>query len=350
MTSSAIDIRSMTVAFGPTTVLHEVSLQVPRKAITAVVGPSGSGKTTFLRAVAGLEPVRSGSIAVGGVEVFGSGVDLAPHKRSIGLVPQEGALFGHLTVAGNIGFGLGPWWRRSPDRAARITELLEVIEMEEYRKRRPSTLSGGQRQRVALARALAPRPTVIALDEPFSALDADLRVRLRNHVRKTLLSERATGLLVTHDREEAMAMADQIVVLIGGRVRQVGSPQAIYTEPSDSDVARLFGEGTMIEATAEGDYASSSIGSVKLRRRAHGRGNLVIRPRDLETVSNRSCDVIGSARVTEVRNRGDDVLHVARTDGGDEVLLAVDPDEQAPVGELVSYRQRRPVHFISATR
>ncbi|OCW86931.1 ABC transporter [Nocardia farcinica] len=351
MTSCAIDVRSMTVAYGPTTVLHEVSLQVPREAITAVVGPSGSGKTTFLRAIAGLESIRSGTIEIGGVQVAGGAVDLPPHTRSIGLVPQEGALFGHLTVAGNIGFGLGPWWRRRTGRAARITELLEVIEMEEYRRRRPSTLSGGQRQRVALARALAPRPTVIALDEPFSALDADLRVRLRTHVRNTLLSERATGLLVTHDREEALAMADHIVVLIGGKVRQVGPPQEIYIEPSDSDVARLFGEATIIEATASGGHAASSIGAVKLRKGAKGRGHLVIRPRDLETVSDPrgSSDVVGSARVVAVRNRGDDVLQVARTASGDEVLLACDPDQQAAVGQLVSYRQRRPVHFISAT-
>ncbi|GAA1482342.1 ABC transporter ATP-binding protein [Gordonia sinesedis] len=361
----AVAVDGLRVGYGDRVVLDDISLEVPSGSITVVVGPSGCGKTTLLRALAGLEPVRAGRIEIGGTVVTGDGVHVPPERRRLGLVPQDGALFGHLSVAGNVGFGLGPWWHRQPGRAQRIDDLLEVVGLTELRQRRPSTLSGGQRQRVALARALAPRPEVIGLDEPFSALDADLRVRLRGHVRDTILAEGATGLLVTHDREEAMAMADVVVVLIGGRIRQSGPPQEVYTEPRDVEVARLFGDVAVLPATAEERIGRSAVGPLALRRAGTGEGSVLIRPRDLaltvpgadgaepvsatpDSTRDVPGDGLGSAVVTAVRSRGDDVVVSVDVDGTG-LLLAADPDVPVRPGELVGVEQRRPVHFLPRT-
>ena len=347
-TDHALQVDSLSVGYGSADVLRAVTFDVPRGSITAVVGPSGSGKTTLLRAIAGVEPVRAGRIEIGGVTVAGDGIDVPPERRRIGLVPQEGALFGHLSVAANVGFGLGPWWRRSPGRSARIDELLGIVGLSEMRRRHPSTLSGGQRQRVALARALAPRPEIIGLDEPFSALDSDLRARLRTHVRETLLAQGATGLLVTHDREEAMAMADRIVVLIDGQVRQVGPPQTVYTEPRDLETARLFGDFTTAPATASGTTADGPLGRLRLRREAVGDGVVMLRPRDLELspVEEDSRDM-WHATVTGVRARGDDVLVTAAVDG-QQILVSTDPGARLARGDTVWVSQRRPLHFLPA--
>lgn len=367
--NDAVRVEDISVVFGDTTVLDGVSLEVPAGSITAVIGPSGCGKTTLLRTIAGLEPIRSGRIEIGGTEVAAvrtdgtRRVDVPTEKRSFGLVPQEGALFGNLSVAGNIGFGLGPWWRRTPGRAPRITELLDVVGLSELRARRPSELSGGQRQRVALARALAPRPAVIGLDEPFSALDAQLRTRLRRHVRDTILADGTSGLLVTHDREEAMSMADRIVVLMAGRVRQVGPPEGIYLEPVDIEVARMFGEVSELPGEARGGRVQCGAGVLRLRQSACGPGTVLLRPGDLEIVTGTgSGDSTGSpdgvdrghGRVLAVTPCGDHIevgLSVLPVADGDEhgaaaeLTVRAEPEWAGAPGDRVTYRQRRPVHF-----
>ena len=238
MTDSLLVLAGVSVAYGRTTVLEDICLEVPRGSITAVLGPSGCGKTTLLRAVAGLESVAAGTIVIDGRQVAGPGSSVPPERRGVGLVPQDGALFPHLTVRKNIGYGL----RGRPGRDARIDALIDLIGLRDVADHRPGQLSGGQRQRVALARALAPAPALIGLDEPFSALDAGLRTRLRSEVGELLRGSGATVLLVTHDPVEALALADRVVVLLGGRIRQVGTPQELYSVPVDFEVGRLLGE------------------------------------------------------------------------------------------------------------
>jgi iron(III) transport system ATP-binding protein len=213
--------------FGPVAVLDDLSLTVANGDTLAIVGPSGCGKTTILRLVAGLELVDAGSITIDGTVV--SGPSWVPaHRRGIGYVPQDGALFPHLTVAENVAFGLP----RDAERRSRTAELLDLASLEAaLAERRPDQLSGGEQQRVALARALAVRPRVMLLDEPFSALDADLRGETRQAVRRLLDANAITTILVTHDREDAFTFADQVAVMENGRVVGFGSPREVLGAP-----------------------------------------------------------------------------------------------------------------------
>ncbi len=209
-TNLAVDIRGLTLGYGAEPVISDVDLQVASRQICAVLGPSGSGKTTLLRAIAGFIRPLAGEIHLDGICVSGPGVDVPPERRGIGLVPQEGALFPHLDVAGNVGFGLPR--RTKQERLAakeRIAELLEFVDLAGLEKLQPHELSGGMQQRVALARALARRPRTVLLDEPFSSLDARLRQDLRVEVRELLVQAGASAILVTHDEDEARDMAGQ---------------------------------------------------------------------------------------------------------------------------------------------
>ncbi|WP_105035569.1 ABC transporter ATP-binding protein [Cryobacterium aureum] len=285
-----VSIEGLRVAYGDTRVLDDVSLHIPRGSLVAVLGPSGCGKTTLLRAVAGLLPVTAGTITVGGRLVTGPGVQRAPEKRGMGWVPQDASLFPHLTVGENIGFGL-PRTRQSDDlycepgetsggllagltrrgraartrpaslhstlltpapispdrgrqtsRAARITELATLVGLAELVDRAPAQLSGGQAQRVSLARALAPRPDLMLLDEPFAALDPLLRAALRTEVAALLRGQHNTSLLVTHDQEEALSLADFVAVMRGGEILQFGTPADVYERPIDPWVAGFVGD------------------------------------------------------------------------------------------------------------
>lgn len=214
--SASIEIRGLTLGYGNVTVLADSDLDVARSTVAAVLGPSGAGKSTLLRAIAGFVQPQAGTIRLNGELVCGDGTYVPPERRSIGLVPQEGALFPHLNVAGNVGFGLPR--RTKADREAadeRIDELLKLVSLPNAHKLQPHELSGGMQQRVALARALARRPRTVLLDEPFSALDAQLRRELRMQVRELLIGTGAGIVLVTHDEDEAAAMADEIHLVVG---------------------------------------------------------------------------------------------------------------------------------------
>ncbi len=228
----------------PVVALHDVDLDAPDGAITAVLGPSGCGKTTLLRTLAGMERPEAGSITLGGRVLVGGGVHVPPERRRIGLVPQEGALFPHLDVAANIAFGLHGRPRR--ERRARVHELLDLVGLTGMGRRRPHELSGGQQQRVALARALAPGPEVVLLDEPFSALDTALRASLRDDVAATLRQAGTTGVLVTHDQTEALSVADRVAVMREGTMVQVGSSVEVYRRPADLWTARFLGEAVVV--------------------------------------------------------------------------------------------------------
>ena len=250
-------VRGVTKSFGPQEVLRGVDLQVPDGSFTAILGASGSGKTTLLRIVAGFERPDRGQVWLGDELVDDAGSHyLACERRRIGYVPQEGALFPHLSVGRNVGFGLS----RGAARPTRVDELLELVGLAGYRRRYPHQLSGGQQQRVALARALAIEPEVVLLDEPFSSLDAALRASVRSDVLGVLRQAGTTSVLVTHDQDEALSMADQVAVLREGVVAQLDTPAGLYGHPGDAGVAQFLGEANLIEGEVRDGLATTILG------------------------------------------------------------------------------------------
>jgi iron(III) transport system ATP-binding protein len=227
-----------------TVAVDGIDLAVPAGAFASVLGPSGSGKTTLLRCIAGFERPDAGVITLRGRELVSPTVFVRAYERGVGIVPQEGALFPHLTVSQNVGFGLTGRSRRT--RRDRVESLLDLVNLAGLGGRRPDQLSGGQQQRVALARALAPEPELILLDEPFSALDAQLRAELREEVRDLLQGIGSTTLLVTHDQAEAMSLADHLVVMRDGRVIAAGDPREVYDRPTDAELGRFLGEALVV--------------------------------------------------------------------------------------------------------
>jgi len=233
----AIEVRGLSKKYGSFQAVNDVSFEVESGKLVALLGPSGSGKSTILRTIAGLESADSGSVMLTGEDA----TDLPVQQRGVGFVFQHYALFRHMTIRDNIGFGLKIRGVPRAEARRRVDELLDLIQLGGYANRYPSQLSGGQRQRVALARALAPRPKVLLLDEPFGALDAKVRDELRTWLRRLHDEVHVTSLFVTHDQREAFEVSDQIVVLAEGRVRQIGPPQTLYEQPADPFVAGFLG-------------------------------------------------------------------------------------------------------------
>ncbi|WP_230854888.1 ABC transporter ATP-binding protein [Arthrobacter terrae] len=268
-------------SFGGTEVLKGVDLAVAKGRTTAIVGPSGSGKTTLLRLIAGFEAPDAGTISLDGQPVAGPSDWVPAHRRKVGYVAQDGALFPHLTVGQNVAFGLAG--RGGKAAAGRVAELLEMVSMDpSYAKRRPHQLSGGQQQRVALARALAREPALMLLDEPFSALDAGLRVATRRAVAATLSEAGVTTILVTHDQAEALSFADQVAVMRDGKLAQIGNPFVVYTRPADRATAEFLGDAVILEAWMEGSLATCSLGGIPVRRPpVQGRVLLMLRPEQI---------------------------------------------------------------------
>jgi iron(III) transport system ATP-binding protein len=268
--------------YGPVTALDGIDLDVRPGELLAVLGPSGCGKTTLLRLIAGFERPDAGTIAVEGEPVVGPGRFVPPERRRVGIVVQDHALFPHLTVAANVAYGL-PSARRHPARESRVVEVLEMVGLRELADRYPADLSGGQQQRVAIARALAPRPRVVLLDEPFANLDAALRGRLRLEVRAILKAAGATAVLVTHDQQEALSLADRVAVMDRGRLVQVGDPQEVYQRPADPFVARFVGEAGLVAATSDGTALETPLGRLRVTGRvpAPGPALAVVRPEAL---------------------------------------------------------------------
>ncbi|MZF88831.1 ABC transporter ATP-binding protein [Streptomyces sp. SID5643] len=265
-------------------VLQGLDLTVPGGTLAAVLGPSGCGKTTLLRVVAGFLRADTGTVALGGRTLAGPGVHLPPERRRIGIVPQEGALFPHMTVARNVAFGLTGLDRG--ERRRRTADMLDLVGLAGYGDRMPHELSGGQQQRIALARALAPRPALVLLDEPFNALDSALRAGVRADVRSALRATGATALLVTHDQQEALSTADLVAVVRQGRVAQCDTPQDLYRRPADPWVAGFVGDAVVVPATVHGggSAATTPLGTVTLTVPSKGRstGTVVLRPEQLQ--------------------------------------------------------------------
>ncbi len=253
-----------------------VDFEVGAAELFVLLGPSGSGKTTILRALGGFERPEAGRIEVGGKVVCGPEVFLPAEKRGLGFVFQDYALFPHLNVAGNVGFGLP-----RAERASRVPEVLAEVGLEALADRRPHALSGGQQQRVALARALAPRPPVMLLDEPFGNLDAATRQQLRRQTMDLLRAQGVSAVLVTHDQEEALSLGDRIAVMREGRIEQIGTPDEIYAKPRTAFVAEFLGHTNLIDGEASQRRALTPLGEVTLNEAAEGPVRLSVRPHQL---------------------------------------------------------------------
>jgi iron(III) transport system ATP-binding protein len=327
-------------AFGNQSVLAGIELTVPEGSLTAILGPSGSGKTTLLRVLAGFERSDRGVITLGDRVVEDGHHYLPPEERGIGYVPQEGALFPHLTVEKNIGFGLS----RGDRRDGRVGRLAEMVGLADLTDRYPHQLSGGQQQRVALARALAIAPEVVLLDEPFSSLDAGLRSSVRADVQRVLRDAGTTAVLVTHDQDEALSMADLVAVIRDGRIGQTGTPQELYEHPVDPAMAEFLGDANLIRGSVDSAVASTPLGTLPLRSGSTRVARptpavIMVRPEQVEIWPGRSVHGL-AARVLESEFHGHDTVMrvapdsssgmgaiVARTDGG----LALAPGTEVTV-------------------
>lgn len=278
---SAVRVVDLVVDYGGDPVVRDASCVASSGHMLAIVGASGSGKTTLLRAIAGFIPARAGTIEIGDTVVTGPGVSVPPERRGVGIVTQDGSLFPHLTVARNVGFGLPR--RTMADGtpvADRVAELLELVGLPGLEGRFPHELSGGQQQRVALARALAPRPAAVLLDEPFSALDAGLRAELGQEVRDLLAQSRTTAILVTHDQDEALSLADSVALIIEGRIVQQGTPKELYGRPETLAVATFLGEVNVLpvlEVQSDGRM-STALGPIAVEGDPSRAEQIALRP------------------------------------------------------------------------
>ncbi len=335
-------LEGVTLAYGRKTVVKGLSIALPRGAVGCLLGPSGCGKTTVLRAVAGFEPVAEGRIVLDGEVVSAPGVHRAPEARRIGMVFQDHALFPHLTVAGNVGFGLAG----HADPAGRVRAMLQTVGLEQAAERYPHELSGGQQQRVALARALAPAPRLLLLDEPFSSLDVELRERLGGELRALLKATGTTALLVTHDQHEAFAIADEIGVMEGGRIQQWASAYNLYHRPVNRFVADFVGQGAFLPGeVVDGHHVRVELGTVEspnaIRCTEHGdlcgagcTVDVLLRPDDV--VHDDASPV--TAQVLHKAFRGAEFLYTLALPSGSQVLSLVPSHHNHAIGESIGIR------------
>jgi len=312
----ALELRGVSHRYGGKLAVAAVDLTVGRGEIACLVGPSGCGKSTLLRLAAGLEPLQTGSIRINGHLVADPRGSVPPEKRGVGLVFQDYALFPHLTALDNVRFGLSHLPGEQQKR--RAMETLGQVGMAGFADAYPHVLSGGQQQRVALARALAPQPRVLLLDEPFSGLDPRLRHQVRDDTLHVLKSSQCAVLLVTHDPEEAMFLADRIALMREGRFAQVGSPVELYMRPADSFVASFFGEVNRLEAVVAGGRVATPLGSFAAKGFADGaRVELVVRPEALQLHRGAQAPGAVLARVEAARLLGrTSLVHLAVTQPG----------------------------------
>lgn len=318
---TGLSFHNVSHAYDDVEALHGLELTVGNGEIVCLVGPSGCGKTTALRLAAGLERLGQGEIRIADTIVAGSGKDLAPEERGVGLVFQDFALFPHMTVAQNVAFGLHR--SGSADRRDKVATLLKQVGLEGYGDKHPHMLSGGEQQRVALARALAPQPRVLLLDEPFSGLDVRLREEVRDETLRILKSAGAAALIVTHDAEEAMYMGDRIAVLQRGRLVQAGTPEAIYRHPASAFVAKFLGDVNWLHGIVHEGRAQSPIGDVAASGIGEGeRVDVLVRPEGLHLCSEAGAEGSG-ARVISNHLLGHSSLVMLQLDDGNQLRARI---------------------------
>ena len=335
MPQALLSVESLAAAHGVQRVFEGVSFELARGDIAALLGPSGTGKTTLLRVIAGLHPAAAGGLRLRGTDMAGQ----PPETRGVGFVFQDLALFPHLDVAANVGFGLSRWSKA--ERTTRVDELLARTGLEGLGARHPHELSGGQQQRVALARSLAPKPDLLLLDEPLSSLDADLRPKLRDELRALLKTEGTAALLVTHDQDEAFAFADTVGVMLDGHLAQWSPGYELYHRPASAAVARFVGDGRLLPVRwLDADQVESPFGPLAVPRRNgaeaadSGRdGLLLLRPDDI---------IIGEgetlATVADLTFHGAESMHRLRLDDGTELSALAPSHRRFAVGERVRVR------------
>jgi iron(III) transport system ATP-binding protein len=337
-------VEDLSLRYGSRTIVERMSFSLDKGVIACLLGPSGCGKTSALRAIAGFEPVVAGQIRLDGQVISSPGRLTPPERRRIGMVFQDYALFPHLSVADNVAFGL----RGQPDAAERVEDTLRLVGLAQTARRFPHELSGGQQQRVALARALAPRPSILLLDEPFSNLDVALRERLAGEVRDILKATQTTAVLVTHDQYEAFAMADVIGVLADGTMQQWDSAYGLYHRPANRRVANFVGQGTFVKAKVMSpqclrlDFLAA--GECDGQDCFHTEADMPFAPGSDVDVLLRPDDVVHDdesplrARVVHKAFRGAEFLYTLALDSGAEVLSLVPSHHDHLIGEPIGIR------------
>ena len=342
---SDVVVQSASVTYGSMLAVDDVSLSIQSGELIAVLGPSGCGKTSLLLALAGLLPLRSGTINVGARELSSASRTTPPEKRGIGWVPQEASLFPHLSVGENIGYAIP----RGRGRAARVEELAALVGLGALTGRAPNQLSGGQAQRVALARALASHPDVLLLDEPFAALDTQLRTALRREVAELLRSEGTTSVLVTHDQEEALTLADRVAVLRDGRLEQFGTPEEIYQHPATDWVAGFVGDVVEVEGRWRAGRVSCTFGNVEAAAigftPADGDAvRLMLRPEWIVPRPDLLATVAAGAdaRVASISYAGHDAMLTCDLSAGSTVRMRMAAVDLPQVGQTLRLAVQRP--------
>ena len=344
LAQAVLEVRNLKQAFGRHEVVRDLSFALGRGSIGCILGPSGCGKTTLLRCIAGFEPVSEGEILLSGQTVSRPGTLVPPERRRIGMVFQDYALFPHLDIAGNIGFGLRALAPAA--RAARVEELVAMVGLAGSAGKFPHELSGGQQQRVALARALAPRPELLLLDEPFSNLDVDLRERLSIEVREIIKASATTAVMVTHDQHEAFAMADEIGVMHAGRIEQWDSAYNLYHRPASRFVADFVGQGVFLPAKVLNDHQveielgvlnGSIPHDCRLGCDVCGKGcraDVLLRPDDIihDDAAALRAEVVNKAF------RGAEIMYTLKLDSGKKVLALVPSHHNHALGEHIGIR------------
>jgi iron(III) transport system ATP-binding protein len=334
-------VRGLVKHFGALAAVNDIDLRVGAGELVALLGPSGCGKTTTLRLIAGFERPDAGEIVLDGIEVAGPRAFVPPERRRIGVVFQDYALFPHLSVADNVGFGL----RNKVERRERVDVMLALVGLADKARRRPHELSGGEQQRVAIARALAPDPAIVLLDEPFSNLDAALRGRVRAEVRDILDAAQATAIFVTHDQEEALSVADRVAVMRAGRILQCADPATLYDHPHDRFVAAFVGDADLLTGASDGVIVDTPVGRIPVVRPAPtGSVEVVLRPEHVRL----RLDGSGRASVTRVVFFGHDQVVEVRLETGERVRARLRPEAEFHVGERVAVNVNQPVVAFSA--
>lgn len=332
-----LEVSQINLSFDGKPVLQDFGFALEQGEIACLLGHSGCGKTTALRSIAGFEQPESGKIVLSGTTLSDGLTSMPPHLRRIGMVFQDYALFPHLTVAQNIAFGISK--QPAAERHARVGELLELIGLPDYGSRYPHQLSGGQQQRVALARALAPKPELILLDEPFSNLDADLRARLSKEVRQLLKRENTSAILVTHDQQEAFAMADKIGIMHEGLLKQWDTPYKLYHEPADTYTARFIGTGVMLRGKVKSPACvqlavGEFCGTVPFACQCCSEVDVLIRPDDI--VHDHASPI--TAEVLDKDFKGSYFIYTLKLDSGETVAAQVPAHHDHPVGSRIGIR------------